>query len=176
MITIVMRRLAVLCFGLAFASVAFGSVEVDYAKHRDFSRYRSFASVPASPSADSPLRKDVRSVVELELLAKGLTRAKSDPDILVIVRVLGQTERIVGVSPLGYSGYRWQRRQHWGPMAWGVSYIPTVTIRVDLVEGVSKKLIWSGLAVEVLRDKPGKTVKRITRATARIFKKFPPKK
>jgi hypothetical protein len=176
MVTIVMRRLAVLCFALAFASAAFGSVDVDYAKHTVFSRYRSFASAPASPSANSPLRKDIRSVVELELVAKGLTRAKSDPDILVIVRVLGQTERIVGVSPLGYSGYRWERRQHWGPMAWGVSHVPTVTIRVDLVEGASKRLIWSGLAVEVLRDKPEKTVKRVTRAAARMFKKFPPKK
>lgn len=61
-------------------------------------------------------------------------------------------------------------------MAWGVSHIPTVNICVELVEGVSQRLICSGLALEVLGGKPETTVKRITKAAARMFKKFPPKK
>ena len=48
------------------------------------------------------------------------------------------------------------------------------TLVVDIFEGKSKSLLWRGVAQDELSDKPDKNVKKLGKASDKIFKDFPP--
>jgi hypothetical protein len=48
------------------------------------------------------------------------------------------------------------------------------TLVVDVFDGKSKNLLWRGIAQDELSDKPDKNIKKLGKASDKLFKNFPP--
>jgi hypothetical protein len=48
------------------------------------------------------------------------------------------------------------------------------TLVVDIFQGKSKNLLWRGIAQDELSDKTDKNVKKLGKASDKMFKDFPP--
>ena len=102
--------LAALAALLLVAGCSSLSVSYDYDNNVDFAKYRSFAwmarpDMLAADAAQAQQRNDlldrrIRSAVEGELKARGLTPADSGPDLLVVYHV-GLQDKIQ-VTDYGY--------------------------------------------------------------------------
>jgi len=55
-----------------------------------------------------------------------------------------------------------------------VENTPVGTLIVDVFDGQSKKLVWRGTSTETLSSKPEKNERKLEKAVADMFKKFPP--
>ncbi len=171
-------RASLIIFLLTFSASTFGlsSVGVEYDKRDDFSKYKTYAWRQGTPAPDPEMQHQIQNAIEHQLESKGLTKAESGPDLYVITHTLTEVERRIDVNQLGYSGFLWRRRGGWYPPTTRVYYIPLGTFRVDLVDRVSSKLVWRGLAIEYLSDDREKNRKRINKTARKIFKKFRPQK
>ena len=76
----------------------------------------------------------------------------------------------------GYGGYGWR-----GMGAGGMGTATTTTseyivgtLVVDIFDAKSKQLLFRGTAQDELSDKPEKNVKKLTKASDKMFKDFPP--
>jgi hypothetical protein len=130
------------------------SVGVEYDKRDDFSKYETYAWRQGTPTLDPLMQQQIQSAVERELESKGLTQR-------------------VDVNELGYSGFLWRLRGDRYPPTTQIYYIPTGTLRVDVLDSVSRRPVWRSLTIEYLRDSSEKNAKRIDKAVRKIFKKFP---
>ena len=171
-------RASLVIFLLTFSASTFGlsGVGVEYDKRDDFSKYKTYAWRQGTPAPDPEMQHQIQNAIEHQLASKGLTKAGSAPDLYVITHTLTGVEQRVDVRQLGYSGFLWRRRGGWYAPTTRVYYIPIGTFRVDLVDRVSSKPVWRGLATEYLSDDREKNGKRINKIAKDIFKKFQPQK
>lgn len=149
---------------------------VEYDKHVDFSKYKTFAWMKGTPASDPLMQKQIEHAIERVLEAKGLTKTDGPANLYVVIHVLSKKTRLVDVNNLGYSGYLWRRRGARYPPTTRLYYIPVATVMVDLLDRGSKKRLWRGVTAQFLRGDPQKVATRIDKATKKMFKKFPPKK
>ena len=71
----------------------------------------------------------------------------------------------------------------WGWHGWGgmglstttVEKVPVGTLIVDMYDCSTEHLIWRGEAYDQLSDKPEKDTKKLDKAVAKMFAKFPPR-
>jgi Domain of unknown function (DUF4136) len=177
------------------AVAAAAQVRVDYDRHKDFGKYRTF-DVEVGPLVRSDgavddqntLAEDrLRRAVAGELQARGLEATEVGADLLV--RVSGrETERtdIVGSGFSGYPGYwgpgfRYRRWGYWRPYGyWGGPYFDDVWTRrylegsltIDIVERDTGSLVYRA---QVSREVGKDLEKHVTKAMDSAFKKFPVK-
>ena len=52
--------------------------------------------------------------------------------------------------------------------------VPVGTLTIDMFDSSNKQLIWRGSSSDTLADKPEKNEKKLDKAVADMFKKFPP--
>jgi hypothetical protein len=48
------------------------------------------------------------------------------------------------------------------------------TLVVDIFDAKTKNLMWRGIAQDELSDKPEKNIKKVAKASDKLFKDFPP--
>ena len=48
------------------------------------------------------------------------------------------------------------------------------TLVVDIYDGKGESLLWRGVAQDELSDKPDKNIKKLGKASDKLFKEFPP--
>ena len=166
--------LSICLLGLSAQAVA-QDVNVDFDKYVNFKKFKTFAWKQGTSSGNPFADQRIKEAVELQLGGKGLRRALNvDPDCLVVFHA--STSEELSLSTY-YSG--------WGPgwyPYWGVPATVTTsvdrqkkgTLVVDLWDAGTKKLFWRGTAQDTLSDKPEKNAKKVQKATAKMFKKFPP--
>lgn len=189
------KILVVVLFALP-AQVLAAEVRVDYNRHIDFAKYRTF-DVEVGPlirgdgavdERNALAENRLRQAVGSELRARGLEEAAGEADL--IVRVSGRdTERTAIVSSgFGpYWGYGYRRFGYWGPYGfwgpygyWGRPFHGDVWTRrylegsliVDVVERDTDRLVYRAQVI----DEVGKNLdKEVTKAIDKAFKKFPVK-
>ncbi len=150
------------------------SVNYDFDKEYDFSPVKSYAwmTMPQNVRAEEFLIKRVKSALNRELNAKGITQAPDNPDFLIALH--GSRESKVQVTDWGYSYGPFGRRI--GESRIDVSQYEQGTLIVDFVEAKTKQMIWRGTASRVLD--PGVTPqdkeRLINEAVIEIMKHFPP--
>lgn len=160
---------------LSFSTAATARVDVDSDETVNFSKYKTYAWQAGTPSKDPLMEKRIRSAVEGELNAKGLSKRESGADLYVITHASSKTEKQIDVNRFGYAGYGWYGWDRWGPTTVNVYEIPTGTLIVDLLDGRSNELVWRGVATKTLSENPQKVAKLINKVVTKMFKKFPPK-
>jgi uncharacterized protein DUF4136 len=177
-----MRRFGmVAAFSLLGAAAFAQDVKVDFDKNANFSTIKTF-SVKIGTSWGNPIgEKRVTDEITDTLKEKGWTVAEPDKaDALVVLH--GATEKQKTLNTFysgmgGYGGYGW--RGWGGGMGTGTattteSEYTVGTLVVDIFDAKTKGLMFRGTAQDELSDKPEKNVKKLNKASEKMFKDFPP--
>jgi hypothetical protein len=75
---------------------------------------------------------------------------------------------------MGGYGYRWGGMGGMGSATTTVSEYTVGTLVVDMFDAKSKGLVWRGAAQDELSDKTEKNIKKLAKASDKLFKDFPP--
>jgi hypothetical protein len=153
-------------------------VTVDWDKAATFGGYKTYAWKEGTPAKNPLYQARITDAIDKQLAAKGLLKvdAEQNPDLVVLYHAAVDIEtQINTVNMGGYYGW-------YGPYGGGgggssttyVDKIPVGTLRVDIGEVKTKKLLWQGKATDTLSDKPEKVEKTIYKSAEKMFKKYPP--
>ena len=162
-------------------------IKYNFLPGTDFSKYKSYKWVRV-PKADYPnqiLDKQIIQAIDAQLGLKGLTRTEGeDPDLYVMYQIaVSQEKQWNSYSSDMGGGWGYGRWGGWGGYGGGMSTTTTTTetinigtLNVDIYEVASKNQIWRGAASKTLGSgkDPAKVQKNISKAMAKLFKKFPP--
>jgi hypothetical protein len=168
------RRTAIVAMVAAMAASAAWAqdIKVDYDKAANFGAIKTF-SVKIGTSWGNPFgEKRVTDDVTGALVAKGWTLAPEDKaDAQVVLHGATQTKHSLNTYYSGMGGYRWG----------GVGTSTTTpneyvvgTLLVDIFDAKGKNLIWRGIAQDEASNNTEKNIKKVTKATEKLFKDFPP--
>jgi hypothetical protein len=152
------------------------SVTYDYDRAATFSNYRTYAWTRGTELTDELNHARVVRAIDDALVVKGLARVEpsGSPDVLVAYHAsFDKNLQITGST------------QAWGPFGlggdrWGSATVRPVlvgTLVVDISDARTSAIVWRGLASSDIRptDKPESRDKKIAKATAKMFKNYPPK-
>ncbi len=157
-------------------------VRVDYEHGNDFAKYKTYKWVKykESPDVNQIVDQRITSAIDAEMMKEGLTKSETNPDLLIGYQAsLSQQQQLTTYSS---GGPGWGYGARWG-YGWGGSSISTTTsntinngtLVVDLMDPQQQKLVFRGIGTDTLSDKPEKNAKKIQKAVAKIFEKYPPK-
>ena len=165
--------LGLLSLLLACAALVFASVKTDYSHSADFSHYKTYSWIKVS--VEDPLWEDrIANAVDAKLTAKGWTKVDSGGDAAVSAYGSTRTQKTMQTWYDGFGG-GWMWRGFGDGMATTtVQETPVGSLVVDIFDSSDKKLIWRGMATDTLSGKPDKDVKKLQKAVADMFEKFPP--
>ena len=161
--------------GLALA-VAGGAwaqdVKVDFDKTANFGAIKTF-SVKIGTSWGNPFgEKRVTDDVTGALVAKGWTLAPEDKaDAQVVLHGASQTKHSLNTYYSGMGGYRWGGM---GTSTTTQTEYVVGTLLVDIFDAKGKNLIWRGIAQDEASNSTEKNIKKVAKATEKLFKDFPP--
>ncbi len=169
--------------GLVLSGCASYQVESDFDPEVDFSQYGTFAWLPRTPDANSPIKSDsllynrIERAVNNNLAAKGMRLAESEADAsLLVTEHIGIEQKLrvnttnygYGYGSWGYYGGGYQQTQ--------VDQYEEGTLMIDLIDAKTKQLVWRGTAQSRLQNlkTPEERNKRIREAVDAILEKYPP--
>jgi len=186
------RKIVLASFLVALPVVASADVRVDYDRHKDFSKYRTF-TVELGPlvrpdgtvdERNTLAENRIRDAVTRELVSRGLEPTDSGTANLV-VHVSGRDSDRVSIVSTGWPAYPGFGYRRWGyshrPYGfgyWGAPYYNDVithryvegALTVDVIERETDALVYRARVTdEVGKDLDKQTSKSIDKA----FKKFP---
>lgn len=179
-------------FAIALSALALGSaqaqdVRYNFDKNTDFSKFKTYKWVALKDAApvNDLVDKQIKSGVEAQLAAKGLSKVDADPADLYVgyQAAVGQEKQFTsynsswGYGP-GWYGGGWYGA---GGMSSGTTTGQTSTIyvgqlAVDMYDTANKDLVWRGLVSKTIDQnaKPDKQEKNLNKALTKLFKKYPP--
>jgi Domain of unknown function (DUF4136) len=168
--------LAVFLLVLTFApAVAAQDVQTDYDKSKNFAEYHTYYWAKIE-SANPLMNQRVQAAIDAELSNKGWSKQQAGGDVAIVA--LGMTDTKKDLHTF-YTGSGWGYGGFYGAGGMGsstttVSEYKQGTLVVDLYDSNSRQLLWRGTATDTLSDKPEKNEKKVNKAVAKMFKKFPP--
>jgi hypothetical protein len=152
------------------------TVSYDFDRRADFGRYRTYAWTRGTELADQLNHARVVRSIETQLGVKGLAKvdANDRPDLLVAYHTSFDKNLQINAWSSGFGPARF------GGMRSGTATtqeILTGTLVVDLLDAGTKSIVWRGQASGDLDPaaKPDKRDKNINKATAKLFKNYPPR-
>ena len=176
-----MKTMLLVGVALAVAGGAWAQdVKVDYDKAASFGAIKTFAIKLGTSWGNQIGEKRVMDEFTEALTAKGWKLApEGQADAQIVVHGATETKRSLNTfySGTGMGGYGYRG---WGGMG-GMGTATTTeseyrvgTLVVDIFDGKSKQLMWRGTAQDELSDKPEKNIKKLEKASDKMFKDFPP--
>ena len=184
-----MRKLAFLALALLVAGATSSwaqDVRYDFDKDKDFSKYKTYkwVVIKGSDQPDALTDKSLKSAIDAELAAKGLTKTENDnADLYVGYQTAITTEKEFTTFNTGWGyGPGWGGGWYgYGGMATTTTYGSTSTVYVgqldlSMYDSAAKQLVWRGVATKTLdpKAKPEKKQKNIGKAVNKLLKSFPP--
>jgi hypothetical protein len=176
-----MRRFAIAAALSLLGATAFAQdVKTDFDKAADFTAIKTFSMKLGTSWGNQIGEKRVMDEFEQTLVEKGWKKVDANPDALVVVHGASQTKRSLNTfySGGGYGGYGYRG---WGGAGMGMGTATTTeseytvgTLVVDIFNAKTKALMFRGTASDEISDKPEKNVKKIEKASSKMFKEFPP--
>lgn len=175
-----MRRLAIAAVLSLIGTAAFAQdVKTDFDKSANFGAIKTFAVKIGTSWHNQISEKRVSDEIQQTLTEKGWTPTDAEKaDAIVVLH--GATEKQQTLNTFysggGYGGYGWR-----GGMGMGMGSATTTTseflvgtLVVDIFDAKSKGLMFRGTAQDEISDKPEKNIKKIAKASDKLFKNFPP--
>jgi hypothetical protein len=174
-----MRRLAIAVALVFMGAAAFAQdVKVDFDKSANFGAIKTFAVKIGTSWNNQISEKRITDEITQTLTEKGWTKADANPDALVLLH--GATEKQKSLNTFYSGGYGGYGYRGWGGMG-GMGTATTTTseytvatLVVDIFDAKSKALLFRGTAADEVSDKPEKNIKKVEKATSKMFKDFPP--
>jgi hypothetical protein len=173
----------VMLAGLALAVTAGAraqDVKVDYDRAANFGAIKTFSLKLGTSWGNQIGEKRVTDEITQALTEKGWQLApEGKADAQVVVHGASETKRSLNTfySGMGMGGYGYRG---WGGMG-GMGTATTTeseytvgTLVVDIFDATGKSLLWRGAAQDELSDKTDKNIKKLGKATDKLFKDFPP--
>jgi len=174
-ITKAMLVAAVLC-SLVTAVTAFArSVNVDFDKDTDFSKFKTFAFAEGTPTPVTLTNQRIERDIEAQLEKKGLTRVEGAADLTVVFHCAVTHKTELNTTSLGGWGWGpgWRRWGGSGTAITQVERIPVGTLIVDIGDSADKRYVWRGTASKTISSRPDKNSKSIDSEVKKMFEKFP---
>ena len=174
-----MRRLAIAAALVFVGATAFAQdVKTDYDKSANFGAIKTFTVKIGTSWNNQISEKRITEEIEQTLIEKGWTKTDANPDALVLLH--GATEKQKSLNTFYSGGYGGYGYRGWGGMG-GMGTATTTTseytvatLVVDIFDAKSKALLFRGTAADEVSDKPEKNIKKVDKATSKMFKDFPP--
>jgi len=147
-------------------------VKVDYDKAANFGAIKTF-SVKLGTSWGNPIgEKRVTDDVTGALVARGWRLApEGEADAHVVLHGATETKHTLNTYYSGMGGYRWGGM---GTATTTQTEYVVGTLLVDIFDAKGKNLIWRGVAQDEASNKTEKNIKKVAKATEKLFKDFPP--
>ena len=158
------------------ASAAAQDTKVDFDKAFDFSTIKTYAIKIGTGWGNDLSERRVLTEFDQALTGKGWKKvAEGQADAIVLLHgatanKANATTFYSGMGGYGYRGYGGGM----GTASTMVTEYTVGTLVVDIFEAKSKNLIFRGTAEDEISDNPEKNKKKIEKASAKIFKNFPP--
>jgi hypothetical protein len=153
-------------------------VKVDYDKAANFGAIKTFNIKLGTSWGNQIGEKRVMDEFTYALTEKGWKLApEGQADAQVMVHGASQVKKDLNTfySGMGGYGYRgWGGMGGTGTATTTVSEYTVGTLVVDIFDAKSKNLLWRGIAQDELSDKPDKNIKKLGKASDKMFKDFPP--
>ena len=177
-----MKTIMITCVLLSLAWISSCStiydVRYDYDKQIDFQELKTYdwMPVPENVAIDDQVVQRVKNATEPELEAKGIFKAPSSPDFLIVQHI--STEEHIEVDNWGYryGPYDMYSGTFWGPGGEPTYSYEEGTLILDFVDAQTKQLIWRGSAKAEIDtvDSPEESWEVIKKAVSEILKNYPP--
>jgi hypothetical protein len=174
-----MRRIAIAAALVFVGATAFAQdVKTDFDKNADFSAVKTFAVKIGTSWNNQISEKRVTDEIAQTLTEKGWKQVDANPDALVLLH--GATEKQKNLNTFYSGGYGGYGYRGWGGMGGMGTATTTVseylvgTLVVDIFDAKSKALLFRGTASDEISDKPEKNIKKVEKASNKMFKDFPP--
>jgi hypothetical protein len=175
-----MKRL-VIAAALSFVgAAAFAQdVKTDFDKSANFGAIKTFSVKIGTGWNNQISEKRVTDEITQTLTEKGWTKSDANPDALVLLHGATETQKTLNTfySGGGYGGYGyrgWGGMGGMGTATTTTSEYQVATLVVDIFDAKSKALLFRGTAADEISDKPEKNIKKLDKATSKMFKDFPP--
>jgi hypothetical protein len=175
-----LKTMALAGVALALAGGAWAQdVKVDYDKAANFGTIKTFSLKLGTTWGNEISQKRVTDEITQALTGKGWTVApEAQADALVVLHGATETKRSLNTFYSGMGGgygYRgWGRMGGTGTATTTESEYTIGTLVVDIFDAKSKSLLWRGAAQDELSDKTEKNIKKLGKASDKLFKDFPP--
>jgi hypothetical protein len=168
--------LLILAF-ILFSSCASVSVNSDYDKKIDFSKYKTYAfyktGIDKVEISDLDKKRILHSIEE-EMTLKGFAKSEL-PDLLVNINTKEQKNLNINQfqSAFGYGwGFGWN--PYFG-MNYNVNSNTEGILTIDLIDASKKELVWQGEGIGYLTQNTNKKDENIKNFVIRILSQYPPK-
>lgn len=170
-----MRYFALIFTFSLFVSCASIQVYSDFDSNVDFSEFKTFAFFkPQIDEVDiSDLdKRRILKAIDLELSAKGLSKSET-PDILIGFSTHAKEK--IYVSSYNSWGWGWGFNPwFWGPNNNTLSTRTEGTLYINVIDGVSKQLIWQGKGRGGIQENIKNRDERIALFVQEIIGNYPP--
>lgn len=174
-----MRRNWLLLVGAVVSiTCLFAKSIADYDHSVNFGRYHTYSWIGVN--VQEPLWNDrVTKAIDSQLTAKGWRKVDSGGDASILAVGSTHMEQTLETWYTGGFGGGWYHRGWWiggGPefATTTLGRTPVGTLHIDIFDSQSKKVIWHGVCIDTLTGSPEKNEKKMEKAVANVFKKFPP--
>jgi hypothetical protein len=154
----------------AFTGPAGASVSTDARPGVDFARYETYSWKLGTPARHEKAQTRIVRAVGEQLVRDGFVHVATEPDLYVTTHVLPDKHTLEELNSVN----QWD---FWTGMTDVDAFdLGAGTLIVDFVDVSTGDIVWRGLVTETVRGTMNeKTLKRIDKVVARLFKKFPPK-
>jgi len=177
-----MKKLALYSFILIVAtSCSTVKISSDFDKTAGFASYKTYAFTPEAQNLqiDDLNKNRILTAIGTELAAKGFSKAESNPDVLIDVKLKGEQKQTATANTTGGYGYGYRYGWGGGFSTTTINYDTYVdgTLFVDMIDAKKSQLVWQGRGTKTV-DPDANQKKRednINYAVKQIFTKYPPK-
>ena len=151
-------------------------VKVDYDKAFNFSPVKSYSIKVGTTWGNDLSQRRVLTEFDEAIAAEGWKKvADGQEDIQVILHGATQTKQSASTFYSGMGGYGYRGfGGGTGTASTVVSEYRVGTLVVDMFDAKSKNLVFRGTAEDEISDNPEKNVKKLDKASTKMFKDFPP--
>jgi hypothetical protein len=177
-----MRRIAIAVALSLMGAAAFAQdVKTDFDKNANFGAIKTFAVKIGTSWNNQISEKRITDEIQQTLTEKGWTATDAEKaDALVLLHGATEKQKSLNTFYSGMGGYGGYGYRGWGGMG-GMGTATTTTseytvatLVVDIFDAKSKALLFRGTAADEVSDKPEKNIKKVEKATSKMFKDFPP--
>jgi uncharacterized protein DUF4136 len=156
----------------------------DYNKGANFASYKTYQQKDGTKVGQQLIDDRIATAIDTQLAAKGLTKATSNPDVVVVYHVAFDKQKDISTYSSGYGGgygpygYGWGGGWMGGTTTTQVRDIVLGTLVIDVADAKKNEMAWRGIATKEgvdVQAKPDKLDKNINKAVEKIFKNYPPK-
>ncbi|NBS19553.1 MAG: DUF4136 domain-containing protein [Flavobacteriia bacterium] len=170
-----MKKIYLLLLVLTVAACSSISVFTDHDSRVDFSQYKTFAYF--KPGIDKVQISDldkrrILKAIDQQMAGKSLTKSDA-PDLLVSINTTAKEKVYVSNMNYGFWGWGWNP-WFWGPNTNTVSSRTEGVLYIDLIDAITKQLIWQGKGKGGIGEYSKNRDERIGTFVAEILKNYPP--